>query len=243
MRLGRSSWFAVVAISTILLSGCGLSDSQNKQTAVPSSVGSSSSDADITSGCWRAADRGPAKVDNGAATQQQWNKEPEMVISDTKTYTATIATSSGSIDLELFPKDAPNTVNSFVCLAKAGYFDGTPVHRIVKDFVIQGGDPTGTGTGGPGYRFNDEPITRDYVKGTLAMANSGLNTNGSQFFICTADLTGNLDKAYTIFGQVTGGMEVVDLLNSTPTRSLGTGAPASTPIDPVMITSVTITEA
>ena len=108
-------------------------------------------------------------------------------------------------EVEFFPEDAPMTVNNFVCLAEDGYFDNTPFHRIVKGFVIQGGDPTGTGSGGPGYKFADEPITKDYERGTLAMANAGPNTNGSQFFIVLDDLRGKLPKNYTIFGRVTGG--------------------------------------
>ena len=123
----------------------------------------------------------------------------------------------------------------------AGYFDNTLFHRIAQNFVIQGGDPTATGSGGPGYRFDDEPIEKEYEKGTLAMANSGPDTNGSQFFICTADLSQRLPKAYTIFGQVTSGMDVVDVLNNTPTTDPGTGE-KSTPIEPVKLVKMTITE-
>ena len=166
-----------------------------------------------------------------------------MAIDPAKTYTATIETSAGAIEVEFFPQEAPTTVNNFVCLARAGYYDGTPVHRILAGFVIQGGDPTGTGSGGPGYKFADEPIVRDYLKGTLAMANAGANTNGSQFFICVADLRGKLGKNYTIFGQVTEGMEVVDQLAAVPTKALRTGGEPSSPVDPVAIERVMITEA
>ena len=172
---------------------------------------------------------------------QQWSKPFETTIDPAKTYTGTIETNKGTIDVEFFPDDAPTTVNNFVSLARAGYYDGTPFHRIVAGFVIQGGDPTGTGTGGPGFKFADEPISRDYEKGTLAMANAGPNTNGSQFFIVLADLRGKLPKNYTIFGRVTGGMDVVDAIAKTPTRRGGSGE-NSTPTEPVTLIKATISE-
>jgi cyclophilin family peptidyl-prolyl cis-trans isomerase len=121
---------------------------------------------------------------------------------------ARIQTSKGEIVFELFADDAPKTVSNFVALAESGYFNGLTYHRVVPNFVIQGGDPEGTGRGGPGYQFEDEPVTRDYLAGTVAMANAGPNTNGSQYFICLEDLP-TLPKAYTIFGQVISGMDVV----------------------------------
>ncbi|MGE3797955.1 MAG: peptidylprolyl isomerase [Thermomicrobiales bacterium] len=171
----------------------------------------------------------------------QWSSPPEMQIDPAATYTATLNTSKGSFTAELLPGDAPITVNNFVCLANAGYFNGTPFHRIIDGFVIQGGDPTGTGSGGPGYRFEDEPVTREYVAGTLAMANAGPNTNGSQFFVVLADLQGRLPKNYTIFGQVTEGLDVVDALGKTPTTTNARGE-KSVPTEPVTLESVTITE-
>ena len=144
----------------------------------------------------------------------QWTKPPEMSIDQNKQYTATIKTSYGDIVLQLFPKDAPVTVNNFVFLARQGFYNGVKFHRVVKGFVIQGGDPTGTGTGGPGYKFADEKITKDYVAGTLAMANAGSNTNGSQFFITLVDLSGSLPKKYTIFGQVASGFDVVQKIGN-----------------------------
>jgi len=130
----------------------------------------------------------------------------------------TIETTMGTIVMELYPDKAPKTVENFVTLTKKGFFDGTLFHRIVPGFVIQGGDPLTKdpnqkemwGSGGPGYSFADEPVKGDYVRGAVAMANSGPNTNGSQFFICVKDLTGRLGKQYNLFGQVTKGMEVVD---------------------------------
>jgi cyclophilin family peptidyl-prolyl cis-trans isomerase len=171
----------------------------------------------------------------------QWKEPPAMAIDPAKTYTATLETSAGNVEVTFFPEDAPQTVNNFVCLGKAGYFDGTPFHRIIKGFVIQGGDPTGTGRGGPGYRFNDEPISRDYVKGSLAMANAGPNTNGSQFFIVVDDLRGRLPKNYTIFGEVTGGMDVVDALANTQVTKSESGE-VSKPVEQVTLNKLTINE-
>ena len=110
--------------------------------------------------------------------------------------------------MDLDPKLAPNTVNNFVALARQGYYDGLTFHRVVPDFVIQGGCPEGTGRGGPGYRFRDDPVQGEYTVGAVAMANAGPNTNGSQFFICIADCTRKLDKLYNLFGSVTDGMDV-----------------------------------
>src|SRR5215218_2366301 len=115
---------------------------------------------------------------------QQWPNPPAMAIDPTHRYTAVIETNKGTIRAELLPQDAPQTVNNFVFLARQGYYDGVPFHRVISGFMIQTGDPTGTGGGGPGYRFADEPIRRDYAAGTLAMANAGPNTNDSQFYIC-----------------------------------------------------------
>lgn len=171
--------------------------------------------------------------------QKQWSKPPEMAIDQSKSYTANIQTNKGAFEVELFPKDAPLAVNNFVCLAKAGYYDNTPFHRIVQGFVIQGGDPTGTGRGGPGYKFNDEKVTRDYNQGTLAMANAGPNTNGSQFFVCLQKV--NLPKSYTIFGQVTSGMDVVEKIGQTPTSAGPTGE-KSVPMEPITLEKVTISE-
>jgi len=127
--------------------------------------------------------------------------------------TATLHTSEGPVEIELFPNEAPKTVENFVKLAKDGFYDGLKFHRVIPDFMIQGGCPEGTGTGGPGYQFEDEFNEHKLVKGTLAMANSGPNTNGSQFFIVTADSTPWLDGKHTAFGQVRGGQDVVDKIS------------------------------
>ena len=131
--------------------------------------------------------------------------------------TATLHTNHGSIEFELFDEDAPKTVENFRKLAADGFYDGVVFHRIIKDFMIQGGDPQGTGTGGPGYTFEDEINQHKIVRGALAMANAGPNTNGSQFFIVTTDAAPWLDGKHTVFGQVTGGLDVVDKLEALPT--------------------------
>ena len=134
---------------------------------------------------------------------------PEMQIDPDTIYQVTIATDKGDILLELDPKLAPNSVNNFVALARKGYYDGLTFHRVVDGFVIQGGCPEGSGRGGPGYKFADEPVKGDYEVGAVAMANAGPNTNGSQFFICLEDLRGKLDKNYNLFGYTVDGMDVV----------------------------------
>jgi cyclophilin family peptidyl-prolyl cis-trans isomerase len=158
----------------------------------------------------------------------------------------TIATEKGDIDVDLFTTDAPKATTNFVDLARKGYYDDVIFHRVIPGFVAQAGDgqhgkkaslnPGRVGTGGPGYTFEDEPVKGDYVRGALAMANAGPNTNGSQFFICHQDLTGRLPKNYTLFGQVTKGMDVVDEIVGAPRNS------RDLPNDPVAITGITIHE-
>jgi cyclophilin family peptidyl-prolyl cis-trans isomerase len=128
--------------------------------------------------------------------------------------TGTITTSKGTLDIELFDDDAPKTVENFKKLARDGFYDGVIFHRVIPDFMIQGGDPTGTGTGGPGYKFEDEFNDHKVERGALAMANAGPNTNGSQFFIVTAEATPWLDGKHTVFGKVTKGMDVVDAISN-----------------------------
>ncbi|MDY6853718.1 MAG: peptidylprolyl isomerase [Thermodesulfobacteriota bacterium] len=143
--------------------------------------------------------------------KKQWSSPPEMQIDPKMTYRATIDTDKGVIRLELDPRYAPKTVNNFVFLAREGFYDGISFHRVINDFVIQGGDPTGTGRGGPGYQFEDElkgnPLK--HGKGAISMANAGPNTNGSQFFI-THSPQPHLDGKHTVFGKVTAGQDVVD---------------------------------
>ncbi|MFA6422616.1 MAG: peptidylprolyl isomerase [Candidatus Buchananbacteria bacterium] len=164
---------------------------------------------------------------------------PEIIIDQNKTYTAVLETEMGTIEIALNAKETPITANNFVWLAKKSFYNGVVFHRVIKDFMIQGGDPTGTGRGGPGYEFNDEKFTGEYTKGTVAMANSGPNTNGSQFFIMHGDVP--LQKDYVIFGHVTKGMEVVDNIATVPTVLGGDGS-MSKPVTPVKIKTVTIIE-
>src|SRR5438067_11630741 len=130
---------------------------------------------------------------------------------------ATLHTNHGPIEVELYPEDAPKTVENFERLARDGFYDGVVFHRVIKDFMIQGGDPTGTGTGGPGYTFEDEINERKVERGALAMANAGPNTNGSQFFIVTTGAAPWLDGKHTVFGRVTGGMDAVDSIEGADT--------------------------
>ncbi len=162
-----------------------------------------------------------------------------MAIDIEKQYSAVVKTSEGDITLALFAKDAPKTVNNFVFLARQGYYGNVIFHRVIKGFMIQTGDPTGTGSGGPGYKFADEPVRRKYSNGIVAMANAGPNTNGSQFFIVHGDSVG-LSPNYTIFGEVTGGLDVVDAIATAPTKPGGEG---SSPQKPARIESVEISEA
>lgn len=167
---------------------------------------------------------------------QQWDEAPALTVDTSKTYTAVLDTNHGEIALELDAGRSPLTVNNFVFLARAGFYDGVIFHRCIPGFVIQGGDPTGTGRGGPGYKFRDElDGPGSYSRGTVAMANSGPNTNGSQFFICVADV--GLPHSYTIFGQVTSGMDAVDSILAVPSDR------SDRPEQDCVIRSVTITEA
>jgi cyclophilin family peptidyl-prolyl cis-trans isomerase len=136
--------------------------------------------------------------------------QADQVIDPTHRYEATISTDKGDIVIALDPSKAPASVNNFVFLAGEGFYDGLTFHRVVDDFVVQGGCPEGTGRGGPGYRFNDEPVQGEYIPGAVAMANAGPNTNGSQFFICSVDDRTKMAKSYNLFGQVVRGMDVVE---------------------------------
>jgi peptidyl-prolyl cis-trans isomerase B (cyclophilin B) len=142
-----------------------------------------------------------------------YSTPPPITIDTSKQYTATIETEKGSMILELFASDVPVTVNNFVFLAREGFYDGTTFHRVIPDFMAQGGDPTGTGTGGPGYKFADEFTKRAHATGALSMANSGPNTNGSQFFITYAPQP-HLDRKHTVFGQVELGMNVLKVIKN-----------------------------
>jgi cyclophilin family peptidyl-prolyl cis-trans isomerase len=172
----------------------------------------------------------------------KYSQAPDMQIDAKKSYIAKFETPKGNFEVTLAAKDAPKTVNNFVTLAKDKFYDGLTFHRIVKDFMVQGGDPDGSGSGGPGYKFDDETVVGDYTQGTIAMANSGKNTNGSQFFIMTGDYSGGkLPKDYVIFGKVSSGLDVVMKLNETATTDGGSGE-KSKPTEKVLISKVTVEE-
>jgi cyclophilin family peptidyl-prolyl cis-trans isomerase len=175
--------------------------------------------------------------DGSSPKQQQFDGPPPMCIDPGRRYTATMVTTKGTMTIALDPVAAPKTVNSFVFLARYHYFDGVVFHRIIPGFVLQGGDPTGTGRGGPGYRFADElPAAGRYEVGSLAMANAGPDTNGSQFFVISGPSGVALPPQYSLFGKVVKGTEVIAAIDSVGSRS-------GTPSENVTIESVTIAEA
>jgi len=178
----------------------------------------------------------PPNADGSSPQQRKFDEEPPMIIDTGKRYVATMDTSHGTMVFALDPLAAPKTVNSFVFLARYHYFDGIVFHRIIPGFVLQGGDPTGTGTGGPGYKYADElPEGGRYKVGSLAMANAGPNTNGSQFFVISGPDGVRLPPLYSLFGEAVSGLDVVEKINAVGTRS---GAPK----ERVVIERVTIEE-
>ncbi len=184
----------------------------------------------------RARDSFKNKKEEVKVERKTYNKVPDMVIDASKGYTANFETTEGNFSIRLYPKEAPKTVNNFVVLSRDGFYDGLTFHRVIKDFMIQGGDPSGDGTGGPGYKFEDEINSHKLVRGTLAMANSGEDTNGSQFFIVTAEKTEWLDGKHTAFGEVTEGLENVMKIQSVETGE------NDKPTTPITINKITISE-
>ncbi len=185
----------------------------------------------------------PKAPEQISMTPKQYSALPPMTIDPKKSYVATITTDKGVMTVKLNARETPVTVNNFVFLSREGFYDNTVFHRVMKGFMIQGGDPLGTGTGSPGYRFADEPVTRDYARGTIAMANSGPNTNGSQFFIMHADYA--LPKNYVIFGAIDAAdrtsLATLDAIAASPVASNSTGEP-SKPVTPPVIQSISIKE-
>jgi cyclophilin family peptidyl-prolyl cis-trans isomerase len=176
-------------------------------------------------------------ADGSSPKQQRFDGPPPMCIDPSKRYTAEMVTSKGTMTIALDPSMAPKTVNNFVFLARYHYFEGIFFHRVIPGFVLQGGDPQGTGTGGPGYKFEDElPPPGRYEMGSLAMANAGPDTNGSQFFVISGPDGMRLPPSYSLFGKVVKGLDVVETIDALGSRS---GAPK----EKVTIESVTITEA
>jgi cyclophilin family peptidyl-prolyl cis-trans isomerase len=176
-------------------------------------------------------------LDGSAPPKQSFNDRPEMGIDPSKRYTATLDTSLGTIVIALDAINAPVTVNNFVFLALHHYYDGVIFHRIINGFMCQGGDPTGTGRGGPGYKFEDEPVKQRYQLGSVAMANAGPNTNGSQFFLISGANGVGLPPQYNLFGQIVKGMDVLDAMQRVATDR------SDRPREDVVINSVTITVA
>jgi cyclophilin family peptidyl-prolyl cis-trans isomerase len=222
----RKFFIVFLAVIALLVAGCSSATEAPTSTPTPTPVHTPT----------------PINTPSPTPTIKQWSAPPPMLIDTSKNYTAIMVTSMGNITLELFAKEDPLTVNNFVFLARQGFYNGVKFHRVKKGFVIQGGDPTGTGFGGPGYTFADEPVTRDYIAGILAMANSGANTNGSQFFVTLADLTGQLEKKYTIFGLVTSGFDVVQKIGDVPVEANPITGEMSWPVTDVYIISVSIEE-
>jgi peptidylprolyl isomerase len=175
--------------------------------------------------------------DGSAPKSQKFKEAPEMGIDPSKRYTATMETSLGTIVIALDAINAPKTVNNFVFLALNHYYDGVIFHRIINGFMCQGGDPTGTGMGGPGYKFEDEPVKQRYQLGSVAMANAGPNTNGSQFFLISGASGVGLPPQYNHFGQIVKGLDVLETMQSVKT------ARGDKPLDDVVINSVAITVA
>jgi len=179
------------------------------------------------------------KNDASESAEKMENLPPLMEFDSKKIYSAVLTTDQGDIKIQFNPQETPLTVSNFIYLSKKGFYNGTVFHRIIRGFMIQGGDPKGDGTGGPGYKFKDEPIVGSYTRGTVAMANSGPDTNGSQFFIMHQDYA--LPKNYVIFGKVVSGLEVVDKIATAPVTISSSGE-NSEPVTPVKITSVEIEE-
>lgn len=224
----RAAYLALVLIIAVA-AACGGDDSGDSSPESTDTAGVGGATFDTPTGITCSREQ-PAASGNG----KTYDAAPELTIDDAAAYTATLDTTCGEIELALDAANAPITVNNFVFLARDGFYDGLGFHRAVPGFVIQGGDPDGNGTGGPGYSFEDELPTDGYAQGSLAMANAGPSTNGSQFFIVTGDASA-LQNNFSRFGRVTKGLEVAQGI-----ESLGT--PNQTLAQPVFINSVTITE-
>lgn len=241
----------IIGVSAFLITRKGTTENtlgyQTTQTTQPTPTLGDQSQVQPTSAATTSASVSPSVMPSPTKGEsmsgKQYQSPPPLTINPAKKYTATMTTTKGKMTFTLFAKDVPNTVNNFVFLGKEGFYAGSPFHRIMKGFMIQGGDPTGTGRGGPGYQFKDEPVTRDYVRGTIAMANAGPNTNGSQFFVMHADYA--LPKNYVIFGTIekddADSLKTLDAIANTPVTVSETGE-QSKPTEVIKIESVSIKE-
>ncbi|MDO8566417.1 MAG: peptidylprolyl isomerase [Candidatus Moranbacteria bacterium] len=234
---------ALIAVA-MLLSGCTMRTAEvRKESKAPSDLNFFSETKNQSAAVPQkkpeseAPQTPPVPPSNNVTKKKMYTTQPPMTLATTKEYSATLKTDAGDIVLALDAKTVPITVNNFVFLAREKFYENTIFHRTIKGFMIQGGDPEGTGGGGPGYKFADEPFTGEYTRGTLAMANAGPNTNGSQFFIVHKDTA--LPKSYVIFGRVTAGLDVVDTIAEAKTLSGGEG---SSPVTPVQVQTVVVTE-
>ncbi len=226
------STMGVCLLAVALITGCA-SSSNNAAPTQPAPPANQPAGQDST----------PA-TPPGPTGEKKYEKPPAMQIDPKKQYTAVISTTMGDITVQLFAKDAPKTVNNFVFLAKDKFYDNITFHRVIKDFMIQTGDPLGTGMGGPGYTFEDELNNgHKYEPGVVAMANAGPNTNGSQFFIGSGEQVTGLKNYpnYTIFGKVTGGMDVVQKISAVKVKPNAAGE-KSAPEQPIKIKTITISE-
>jgi len=227
----KKNVYTILAVLIVLAGVCAWSAGCNKAPASKDTTPKRTANTDIA----------PSSV---AQRNNMYPSPPPMSIDKSKPYNAVVTTSLGTFKIKLLGNDAPVTVNNFVFLANQGFYNGITFHRIMKDFMIQTGDPLGSGIGGPGYKFKDElPNKLTYGPGIVAMANSGPNTNGSQFFICTGDQSKNLNSSpnYTIFGQVVEGIDVVQKIAAVPVGADARGE-KSKPANNVLIQEITITE-
>lgn len=229
--------FMIMIVAALVLGGCG--KKTEKSADQPKQSQETQNDQNQGS-----KETQGSKSDQGSQAAKSWTSPPEMKIDTGKTYEAEVKTSKGTFKIELFAKDAPKTVNNFVFLSKEGFYNGVTFHRIIESFMVQTGDPTGTGAGGPGYSFEDEKTSYKYEPGIVAMANAGPNTNGSQFFICTGEDSTSLNQNpnYTIFGKVTEGMDIVKQIAATPVEANPQTGETSKPSEKVTIDSVKIEE-
>ena len=229
----------VLGVSAFVVTGDGGAKKAVESTDTTVAAAAPSTPAVLTSvppGASVSGDTPCPKTDGTAARTTAFSKPPPMCISPARTYTADVTTSKGRFTITLDAKAAPNTVNNFVVLARYKYYEGIVFHRIIPAFVVQGGDPTATGSGGPGYKFDDElPKAGSYKEGSVAMANSGANTNGSQFFIVTGQAGVSLPPNYSLFGTVTEGLEIVKSIEAV-------GSTGGQPSQAISIASITIKE-
>lgn len=230
----KHHFFPVLLLGALTLSGCATPELRQEK-AVDDNLDFSTLKQQAAQS--EKADQQEKETNKPVTTKKMYSYPPVVSIDTNKKYTATMKTSAGDMVIALNAKETPVTANNFIFLAREKFYDNTIFHRTIPGFMIQGGDPQGTGMGGPGYKFDDESFTGKYERGTLAMANSGPDTNGSQFFIMHKDYP--LPPNYVIFGKVTSGLEVVDKIAEAPTKPGGEG---SSPVTPVTIESVTITE-